>query len=63
MRDDLQRLDVGRSLDDAFAEADAEGEVLQIDGRGHHDGVCRAVIDERDRHLFGHLALGQHVAG
>ncbi len=42
---------------DAFGEREAIGEVFQIGGRRHHDGMGRAIISERDRRLLGHGAL------
>ena len=39
--------------DQAFAHRESDGVVLEIGGRGQHHDVRHAVIDERDRHLFG----------
>ena len=54
----LDVVDVRDGLDDAFGEAEAGAELLEHDGRGHHDSVGDAVVDERDGHLFGDHVLG-----
>jgi hypothetical protein len=35
--------------DDAFGETEADGEIFQIRGTGHHHRMCRTVMDNRDR--------------
>ena len=39
---------------DALGEREAEREFLKHRGRGHHDGVRNAVVDERNGNLLGH---------
>src|SRR5882757_2837276 len=50
--DDVQRVDIGRRVDDAFAQAEAEREVLQILRCRHHYGIGAAVIGDRYRGLL-----------
>ena len=50
--DDLQPVDLVGRRDDAFGEAEAEREILQILRRRHHHGVGAAVIGEGDGGLL-----------
>ena len=42
--DDIRSLDIVRRLHDAFAEAEANGEIAQVLRRAHHHGVGAAVV-------------------
>ena len=50
---DLDLVQVVPGADQLLGQAEAEGEVLQILRRGHHDDVRNAVVDHRDRNLLG----------
>src|ERR1700733_2189541 len=50
--DDIERVDIGRRLDDAFAEAKADREIFEVAWRGYHHGVGAAIIGQRQRGLF-----------
>ncbi len=52
--DALDSLKVGLGPDQLLGDAEAEREVLQVLGRGHHDGVGDAVVDHRDRDFLRH---------
>ena len=39
---------------DAFAQAEAQGEIFEIGGRGQHHRVRDTVVFESDRHFLGH---------
>src|SRR6185312_13355938 len=43
--------------DDAFGQAEADGEVFQVGGGGQHHRVRGAVVGERDRGFFRNGAL------
>ena len=58
--DDLHIVDFAGATDDAFAKAEAEGEVLKILGRGKHDRMGNAVVHQRHRHFFGNRLQGMH---
>ena len=55
--DDLQPFDLVGGRDDAFGQAEAEGEVLEVLRRRHHHGVGAAVVGEGDRGLLRDRAL------
>jgi hypothetical protein len=61
---DLDAVALGGAGDDAFAEREAECEVLQVGGRGHHHRMRDAVVDQRDRRLVDDhvLELGQNAS-
>ena len=50
--DNVETVDLVGGLHDAFAEAEADGEIAQILRRAHHDGVGAAIIGQRDCGLF-----------
>ena len=50
---DVEFFDFISRLDDAFGQAEADGEVFEIGRRREHDGVGRAVIAECYWRLFG----------
>ena len=60
--DDVEFSDVVRRADDAFGEAEADGEILKVLRRRHHDGVSAAVIGEGDRRLLRNGPLGRRQA-
>src|ERR1700730_9262094 len=47
--DDVKRTDIFRRLHDAFADAESDGEILQVPRRSHHDGIGAPIIGQRDR--------------
>src|SRR5882762_6794005 len=49
---DVQRIDIGRRADDAFAEAEADCKILQIPRCRHHYRIGPAVVCKRHRRLF-----------
>ncbi|EDT02500.1 hypothetical protein BamIOP4010DRAFT_3965 [Burkholderia ambifaria IOP40-10] len=56
--------DVGRALDDPFAQREAEAERVEVDRRRHHHGVRDAVEHECNRRLVDDAIDGaQRVAG
>ncbi len=58
-RGDLDRLDVGRRMRDAFGDGKADGEILKIARRAHHHRIGEAVIAQRQRRLLGHVAAAE----
>ncbi|MGY4550115.1 hypothetical protein ACVMDO_005544 [Bradyrhizobium sp. USDA 4513] len=50
--DDVEGLDLVGRLHDAFAQAEAHGEVAEVLGRAHHHGVGAAIIGQRERRLL-----------
>src|SRR5690606_9138139 len=53
VRDDLQRFDLIRMLDEPLRQGEAGRKILKIGGRRHHYRGGRAVEDEGDRPLLG----------
>ena len=47
----------GKAGDDAFVEAEADGEILQVGRRRHHHGIGRAVVCQGDRCFLGNGTL------
>ena len=58
-RDDLDVVDLVRPRDDAFRQAEADGEILEIVRRRHHHRIGEAVVGERDRGFLGDRALAR----
>jgi hypothetical protein len=52
--DDIEPHNLVLRGDDALGQAEADSEVLQVRGRGHHHGMRGAVVDQRHRHLIRH---------
>ena len=50
--DDIERFDIVGALDDAFAQAEPDGEVFEVLRRAHHHGVGAAVVGQCQRGLF-----------
>src|ERR1700738_3082400 len=48
----VERLNVAGAIDDAFVQAEAEREVLEIQRCRHHHGVGAAIVCQGDRRLF-----------
>src|SRR5262249_40346266 len=61
--DNLQAIDIVRRLDDILGQAEADGEVAQIQRGCHHHGVGRPIIGERDRHLLRDRPVRLEVFG
>src|SRR6185437_4423623 len=59
--DDIEGFDVVGRLQDAFVEAEADGEIRQVLRRAHHHGVGTAIIGQRQRGLLRNdaRALGE----
>jgi hypothetical protein len=55
--DDLEMANLVRRGNNAFGEAEAEREILQILRRRHHHGIGAAIIGEGDRDLLGNDSL------
>src|SRR5258708_4782287 len=53
---DVQRFDIVRKLHDAYAEAESNREILQIQRRSHHDGIGAAIVGQRDWGFFRYSA-------
>jgi hypothetical protein len=50
---DLRFGELARPAQDAFRQAEAEGEIFEVLRRGHHHHMGDAVVDEGDRNLDG----------
>ena len=50
--DDIERFNIIEALDDAFAQAEPDGEVFEVLRRAHHHGIGAAIIGQRQRGLF-----------
>jgi len=42
-----------RALHDAFGQAEAYAEVLEVGRRRHHDSMGRSIVAQGNRRLFG----------
>ncbi len=65
-RRDRHHLDataIGRGVEDAFAQREAEREGLEVLRRRHHHRVRNAVEDQRHRHFGGQRVVAQHAFG
>ncbi len=51
------REQIVRSVDDALGQAEAQGEILELRGRRHHDHVGSPIVGQGRRHL-GHDPVG-----
>ena len=62
-RHDIERFDIFSGLHDAFAEAEADGEIPEVPGRPHHHRIGAAIIGQRQRGFFrdGARALADAV--
>ncbi len=58
---DLDRLDLLGRVDDAFGQREAEREILEVGGRGHHHRMRGAGKGKRHRRLLRHHAVAGAV--
>ena len=58
-RNDIEFGDVRRRRHDAFGQTEADREIGQVGGSGHHHRVGGAVIGERDGRFLGQRALAR----